>query len=396
MPASPSTPQLDLQRVLDSLLDGVIVLSSGGRVLEINAEACRILEVSAETAPGREIDEMVGPGHAIVSLALEVRQQRRPIVKDGVTIERRYGHDLDVELAVSPVADENGITPAEATSVVVLLRDRTIGNSLREEVSQREQLAHYGLIAAGIAHEVKNPLGGIRGTAELLESWVDSDRARKAAALIVSEVDRIHSLVEELMVFARGDQLELEALNLHLLIDNAIALAEADTLSQNVEFARVFDPSIPELMADGDRLMQVFLNLIRNGVQAMGDTGGTLTITTRMTLQHRVVGSNRRSLPTAEIVFEDEGPGISPDILDRLATPFFTTKTDGTGLGLAVSRHWVTRHGGRLYIDHRERHEHNRAHTDRDNHEDEPEYKRQDKPKGARILVDLPLKPLGE
>jgi two-component system nitrogen regulation sensor histidine kinase GlnL len=371
MPTTPPLTSLDLQRVLDSILDGVIVLSSEGCIEEINAEACRILEVSAEKAPGREIERMVGADHPIVALAREVRQNRQPVVKDGVAIERRFGHDLDVELAVSPVSDENGARLAEARSVVVLLRDRTIGNSLREEVSQREQLTHYGLIAAGIAHEVRNPLGGIRGTAELLKGWSETDRARKAADLIVSEVDRIHSLVEELMVFARGDRLDIEAVNLHRLIDDTLSIAGADPLAQNVAFVRAFDPSIPEIEADADRLTQVFLNLIRNGIQAMGDTGGTLTITTRMTLQHRVVGRNRRSLPTAEITFEDEGPGISPEIADRLATPFFTTKTDGTGLGLAVSRHWVTRHGGRLQIE-------NGANA------------------GAKVLVDLPLKPPDE
>jgi len=371
MTSTPTSPSLDLQRVLDSILDGVIVLSSEDRVEEINAEACRILEVSAEKAPGREIERMVGPDHPLVALAREVRQSRQPVVKDGVVIERRFGHDLDVELAVSPVSDENGERPAEARNVVVLLRDRTIGNSLREEVSQREQLTHYGLIAAGIAHEVRNPLGGIRGTAELLKGWAETDRGRKAAELIVNEVDRIHSLVEELMVFARGDRLDLEPVNLHRLINDTLSIAEADPLAQNVRFVRAFDPSIPEITADADRLTQVFLNLIRNGIQAMGEAGGTLTVTTRMTLQHRVVGKNRRSLPTAEISFEDEGPGISPEIADRLATPFFTTKTDGTGLGLAVSRHWVTRHGGRLQIDHH-------AHA------------------GAKVLVDLPLKPPGD
>jgi two-component system nitrogen regulation sensor histidine kinase GlnL len=231
---------------------------------------------------------------------------------------------------------------------VVVLRDRTIGNTLREEASQREQLASYGHIAAGIAHEVKNPLGGIRGAAELLELRADDERTRRAARVIVREVDRISGLVDELMVFARGETLRFAPVNLHRLIDEVLEVVAAEPAAANVAFHRVFDPSIPDLVADGDRLTQVFMNLARNAVQALDERGGRLEISTRMKLQHRLVGSDGRPAPTVEIVFADDGPGIDAGIIDRLATPFFTTKPDGTGLGLAVARHWVTRHGGRL------------------------------------------------
>ena len=108
---------------------------------------------------------------------------------------------------------------------------------------------------------------------------------------------------------------------------------------------------IPDLVADADRLTQVFLNLARNALQAMDQAGGTLTVSTRMLLEGRLVASDGRPTPTVELTFSDTGSGISPDILDRLATPFFTTKSTGTGLGLAVSRHWISRHGGRIQIE---------------------------------------------
>jgi len=198
---------------------------------------------------------------------------------------------------------------------------------------------------------VKNPLGGIRGAAELLQLRSDDERAQRTARMIVGEVDRITALVDELMVFARGESLAFEEQNLHQLLDQMTLLLEADSLAVNVLFDRVYDPSIPDIRADGARLKQVFLNLARNAVQAMGESGGTLTITTGMTLRHRVVGENGRPIPTVAITFEDDGPGIPAEILDRLATPFFTTRPKGTGLGLAVSRHWVNRHGGRLQIE---------------------------------------------
>jgi two-component system nitrogen regulation sensor histidine kinase GlnL len=232
-----------------------------------------------------------------------------------------------------------------------VLRDRTIGNTLREEASQLEQLARYGQIAAGIAHEVKNPLGGIRGAAELLEQRADDERTRRTAQVIVREVDRITGLVDELMVFARGEAVRFAPVNLHRLIDEVLELVASEPLAATVTFERVFDPSIPEIAADAARLTQVFLNLVRNAVQALDGSGGRLEITTRVKLQHRLIGTDGRPVPTIEVVFRDDGPGISPEILDRLATPFFTTKSDGTGLGLAVSRHWLSLHGGRLAIE---------------------------------------------
>jgi two-component system nitrogen regulation sensor histidine kinase GlnL len=233
---------------------------------------------------------------------------------------------------------------------VVVIRDRTITNSLREIVYQQEQLASYGLLAAGIAHEVKNPLGGIRGAAELIGRWSDDERATRASSLIVGEVDRITELVEKLMVFARDDELQLEPMNLHQVLDAVIELARMDKLSDGMLIERVYDPSIPDMVADADRLRQVFLNLVRNAMQAMSGGSGRLEIETRMTLDERLAGQDLASIPTVQVVFRDNGSGISPEILDRLATPFFTTRRKGTGLGLAVSRHWITRHRGTLNI----------------------------------------------
>lgn len=337
-----------LQRILDAVLDGVIVLSPAGAIERINDEACRMLESSPETASGRPLGDFVGPEHAMVELTRQVQKDRQPVVEDDVPLTRRFGSDVELDLAVSPVPEDDGERPG---GVVVVLRDRTIGNTLREEATQLDQLASYGHIAAGIAHEVKNPLGGIRGAAELLEARAGDDRTARTARLIVREVDRITGLVEELMVFAKSESLRFAPVNLHRLIDEVLEVVAAEPAAASVAFERAFDPSIPELVADGDRLTQVFLNLARNAVQALDERGGQLEITTRMQLQHRLVGADGRPVPTVEIVFRDDGPGIPNEIVDRLATPFFTTKPDGTGLGLAVSRHWVSRHGGRLRID---------------------------------------------
>ena len=360
-PPDDDTPS-ELQRILDAVLDGVVVLCAKGRIERINHEACRILETSAELALSRPFGDLIGHDHPTITMAERVQRTRRPRAGDDVALDRRYGTDLEVDVAISALPDEG----AEPAGVVIVLRDRTIGNTLRAERSQREQLASYGHIAAGIAHEVKNPLGGIRGAAELLTLRAEDERTKRSADMIVREVDRITALVDELMVFARGEALCTAPVNLHLLIDQVLELVEADPLAANVRFERIFDPSIPDLLADANRLTQVFQNLTRNAIQALADRGGQLTITTRMAIAHRIVGPDGRPHPTVEIVFEDDGPGILPEILDRLPTPFFTTRQNGTGLGLVVSRHWVDRHSGRMQIE-------------------------SDTGRGARILVALPL-----
>ncbi|MEZ4292130.1 MAG: ATP-binding protein [Myxococcota bacterium] len=265
----------------------------------------------------------------------------------------------------SPIGDR-----PQGGGVAIALRDRSAARSLREEVSERERQESYGHIAAGIAHEVKNPLGGIRGAAELLGLSAADDRSRKAAALIVHEVDRIAGLVDELMVFARGDELDLERINIHRLLDALLDLLELERGYEAIAIERLYDPSLPEIEADPARLQQVFLNLARNAMQAMEDKGGRLTLTTRMTLEHRLVGADGRPQATIEVSLQDTGPGIPEERLSRLSTPFYTTKERGTGLGLAVARHWVRRHGGRLRID-------------------------STPGEGTRVSVDLPLRPPG-
>jgi two-component system nitrogen regulation sensor histidine kinase GlnL len=159
-------------------------------------------------------------------------------------------------------------------------------------------------------------------------------------------------------------------MNIHRPLDALLDLLQLERGYENIEIKRLYDPSLPEILADTDRLQQAFLNLARNAMQAMEEDGGTLVLSTRMTLEHRLVGPGGRPQPTIEVSFSDTGPGIPSEILSRLSTPFFTTKQKGTGLGLSVARHWIVRHGGRLRI---------RSGEGENG--------------GTRVIVDLPLRP---
>ncbi len=338
----------DLRNVIDAVMDGVVVLDVDGAVELVNAEASRILGISSESAAGLPMERLLGSDHAVVKLARTVLATGRSTTECERPIPRRFDTELLVDVTAAPLFGED----RRVDGVALVLRDRTILHTLEEVVSQRETLSAFGRIAAGIAHEVKNPLGGIRGAAELIAARASEDKTRDTAGLIVREVDRITTLVDDLMVFDRDADLTFEPMNIHMVLDDVLELLASDPLGRGVAVDREFDPSIPEMLGDAARLTQVFLNLGRNGLQALeGVADPKLTFTTRMAFDQRLSTRDGRPLPTLVVTVEDNGPGIENDVLEKLATPFFTTRTGGMGLGLAVSRNWVARHDGTLRVE---------------------------------------------
>jgi two-component system nitrogen regulation sensor histidine kinase GlnL len=336
----------DLHRVLDAMLDGIAVLDAEGRVALLNAEACRLLETSAEVAVGARLDHIAAENPALAALAQGVLASGRACIESEQPVRRRRAGDALVDAAASPLIDDDG----RCGGVVLVLRDRTIQRNLQRQLGEQERLVAFGDMAAGIAHEVKNPLGGIRGAAEIVAARARDAKLRDAAELIVREVSRIASLVDELMVFTRGEDVSFATVNIHKVLDDVLALLAMDPLASGVHLERRFDPSLPELVADPDRLVQVFLNLARNALQALQGSG-TLAISTRTSLDHRLALDSGESVPALLVSVEDDGPGMPREVLERLATPFFTTRSDGAGLGLAVAHHWVARHGGSLRVE---------------------------------------------
>ena len=340
-------PSRDLTGVLDAVLAGIVVLDDKGRVELVNAAASRILEVSAGTVQGHPVERLLGAEHSLSVLTRSVLESGRSSAEDQCSVERRFDNDLTVDIAASPLLTDSGSTDG----VVVILRDSTLQRNLQQVVSEREALSAFGRIAAGVAHEVKNPLGGIRGAAEILAARSADQKTLEAAELIVREVDRIAGLVDDLMAFTHGEAVRLAPVNIHRVLDDVIELMALDPLSHKVTIERVFDPSVPDVLIDSDRMTQVFLNLVRNALQAMENEPRTLTITTGVRLDRRLRTGKGEHFPTLRIEVADTGPGIEPEVLEKLATPFFTTRIGGTGLGLALSRHWVACHDGTLRIE---------------------------------------------
>ncbi|MAE93759.1 MAG: hypothetical protein CL910_03785 [Deltaproteobacteria bacterium] len=337
----------DLGRVLEAIVAGVVVIDRDGIVDEINSAACRLVERSREQSVGRPIEELVSGEHALSRLGRKALERGVGFSESQQTLERRTGDDALVDVAATPLFDDKDALDG----AVVVLRDRTSRNRLEQLEEEKERFDAFGRIAAGLAHEVKNPLGGIRGAGEILARRSDDPKTQEIAELVVGEATRIAGLVDDFMVFARGERLAFGVVNVHQVLDHVLELAGLDPMSSEVRIERSFDPSIPELIADRDRLVQVFLNLVRNGLQAMEGTGGTLTVKTRMALERRLVTKAGRSLPTLAVWIEDTGAGMDADELHQASTPFFTTRSGGTGLGLAVAEYWVAQHEGALTLE---------------------------------------------
>ncbi len=332
--------------VLEAILSGVVVADAEGRVEELNSVASRLLERSREALRGRPVEELVSADHALARLARKALRDGATVSEPRQRIERRSAKNCVVDVAASPLFGD----AATPSGVVLVLRDRVSDSRLEALEAARERLLGFGRIAAGLAHEIRNPLGGIRGAAELMARRARDEKTRISAELVVSESTRIEKLVDELMVFARDEELRLAPVNIHRLLDQMLALLANDPMAKGIRFERRYDPSLPEMLADGDRLTQVALNLARNALQAMAGVAGVLRIHTRVTLDRQVIPGGS-SLPTLAISFEDEGCGMDEDALRHARLPLFTTRAAGTGLGLAVADYWVARHRGRLELE---------------------------------------------
>ncbi|MFQ5699073.1 MAG: nitrogen regulation protein NR(II) [Myxococcota bacterium] len=336
-----------VDRVLASIPVGVLAVDAQGRCTLQNPEASRILGVSSETTRERELARVLGRDHPAVSLLREVRETGRPVIDHACELlQFPIGRPLMVDLCGSPLAEEGGSGPEGG---LLTLTDRTVGRELEELVQLRQQTEAYARLAAGIAHEIRNPLGGILGASQLLEQRLEDPALAKYPVLIRDETARIRGLLDDLAQLTRGESLVRRPTNLHRVLEDLIELHSSDPEWAEVEFRAEYDPSIPELDLDPNRISQVVLNLLRNAAQATAGEG-RVTIRTRVDTQAHLWPGKGGPRGVVQIEISDDGPGIDPSDLPHIFTPFFTRSARGTGLGLAIAQHWTVRHGGRIQV----------------------------------------------
>lgn len=334
--------------VLDSIRFGIVEVDGSGRVCNQNAEASQLLGVSADQTLGRTLFELLGAHHPAAKLLERVRASGEEVFEHDCPIPARLGAPpRTVDLVAAPVPGADG---RDSEGAVLTLCDRTIGRELESLVTQRTRSEIFERLAAGIAHEVRNPLAGIRGAAELLLGKLEEPALRRLPELIRSETDRIRRLLDDLGQITSGAQLIRRPTNLHRILDDLLELHAGAATETAITVIREYDPSIPELSADPDRLVQVFLNLIRNSVQAM-EGKGDLTIRTRIESEFHMVSRQGPPALSLRVDIEDTGPGIEEQHLPHIFTPFFTRRLSGTGLGLAIAQHWTVQHDGRIQVE---------------------------------------------
>jgi two-component system, NtrC family, nitrogen regulation sensor histidine kinase GlnL len=337
--------------VLNALPHPVILVAGDGRITDANAAAEAFFEASVAMLRRHMVRDVVPFGSPLLALIDQVRSRGAAVNEYKVDLgtPRNPGERL-VDLYVAPMAERPG-------HVVIMLQERTIADKMDRQLTHRGAARSVIALAAMLAHEIKNPLSGIRGAAQLLEQSV-GDEDRTLTRLICDEADRIVKLVDRMEVFADERPVERESVNIHAVLEHVKKLAQSG-FARHVKFMEEYDPSLPPVFANRDQLIQVFLNLVKNAAESIGDApDGEIQLTTafRPGVRLSLPGSKTRVSLPLEFCVRDNGPGVSDDLMPHLFDPFVTTKPTGSGLGLALVAKIINDHGGIIECESQPRH----------------------------------------
>ncbi|VEN75347.1 conserved hypothetical protein [Candidatus Desulfarcum epimagneticum] len=313
---------------------GVAVADETGRVALFNRVAGKILDADPADVLGRDAADAL-PG-ALFDLARGLDSEK-PSVETEIRC-RAGGRDIPLQAGASTLRDESGAFLGH----VFLFRDLSTQKALQSEVETSRRLASTGRLAAGVAHEIRNPLSSIKGFATyFMERYGDARENARIASMMISEIERVNRTLGQLLDFAGPPAISKTPLNIQTLLENSIRTIERQAAEQKIEIRTRFSARDPEIRADSDRIAQAFLNLFLNALEAMGE-GGILSVC----LKDDPGG--------LEVVVSDTGPGIFEGSMEKIFDPYFTTRPSGSGLGLAMTRNIVKAHGGDIRAANRE------------------------------------------
>ena len=336
--------QADAASILDALTSAVVTVDANNVIVHANSAGEQLFQGSVAHLRGRTLDEFLPGDSPLLALIDQARTGSAPVLEHGVTISSPRIGEHTVNVQAAPLAEEAG-------SVVLALHERAIAESLSRQFTHRGAVRSVSAMAAMLAHEVKNPLSGIRGAAQLLEAGVSSED-RALTRLIRDETDRICRLVDRMEEFSESAPLEHQPVNIHEVLDRVHHLAKSG-FARHVRFTKNYDPSLPAVPGNRDQLVQVFLNLVKNAAEAAPERDAEIFLDTayRRDVRVTIPGQGSHAHLPLVVAIRDNGGGIDSDMRTHLFNPFVTTKAKGGGLGLALVAKIVDDHGGAIEFD---------------------------------------------
>ena len=333
------------ENIIESLTLALLCVDRGLRLSAMNQWAEKLFETSRTFCTGKAVAQLFSKDRWFSTLLERT-------IKEGISfsdyegrLHRRFSKPIPVAVSTMPLIDKDG----SVAGVIALIKDMSGLKTLEDDPQRKERLAYMGTFVATLVHEIKNPLAGIRGSAQLLSKKLgDRKELLPYTGIIVKEADRLNSILRGLLDFARPHRLRKKKINVHKLLDDVILLLEGE--GRGVTITKRYDPSLPPIKGDWEELVQVFINIIKNALEATPE-GGNITVTTRMVTEFHLIERGSREAKFAEVEVADTGCGIPQKDIERIFNPFFTTKRGGSGLGLPVSYKIICEHGGFLRIE---------------------------------------------
>ncbi len=330
--------------ILNALADPVFVVGENNLIAYLNLSAEQFFQASMAAMVGVTLESFIPEDSPVLALIAKVRVSGNSVSQYDVPIATpRLGEHV-VTVDAVPLADR-------PDSVVVTLQRRSIASRIDRSLTHRGAARSVSAMALMLAHEIKNPLSGVRGAAQLLERTSDV-KDRELTRLIIEETDRICALVDRMEMFTDNPRIERKAVNIHEVLKHVVRLAQ-NGFGADIRFVESYDPSLPPAYGDRDQLIQIFLNLVKNAVEAAPDTDGEVVVSTAYQQGVSIATPNGDGHVKVPLVvrIQDNGPGVPEDLRSHLFDPFISTKPGGSGLGLALVAKFVGDHGGVIDLD---------------------------------------------
>lgn len=330
---------LALKEVFDALPDGIIVLDNSFSILDMNDAAENIFNISRKKAYQKPITTYLP--QEIEETAKKALAEERTIMVEEINPDLRGGERVAIQVSASPIFSDDG----EIKCLIIQVRDLSGSNFLSKRSLQQLSSSNFEGFITGLAHELKNPLSGIRGAAQILASDTKNEDLVKCADIIIKEADRLRELIDKFKRLEPFTKDAFKLVNIHELLSDITFLESKSSSNKKINFIQNFDVAIPPILGDENSLKQAFLNIIKNAKEANPEHA-IIEISTKWVTDYKFRNEN-----VISVEIKDNGEGIPKENLEKIFSPFYTTKKKGSGLGLFLAYQIIAKHGGAIFVE---------------------------------------------